>query len=274
MLEQTYLKGASAQPSNLRRDRRLSFSGAKNFRDLGGYQTSNGRTLRWGLLYRSDSLHKLTGADLRSLSALCLDRIIDFRSTYEKVRDPDRLPEELQSRLVHIPILDSSTGLFQNSRQEFARILSTVDAYQFMINTNVDLATRFTPEMRQFIDLLLSSDGRAVLFHCAAGKDRTGFAAAILLRLLSVPQEVMMEDYLLTNQYFLSAYRWALGVMKFVRGKRFAATVRAFMIAQPAYLGAAFTAIEETYGSFDHYVRDGLRLTGTDVAHLQSLYLE
>ena len=128
MLEQTYLKGATAEQSHLRRERRLPFSGAKNFRDLGGYQTTDGRTLRWGLLYRSDSLHKLTGADLRYLSALCLDRIIDFRSTYEKSQEPDRLPEELKSRLVHIPILDSSTGLLQNARQEFARILLTVDA--------------------------------------------------------------------------------------------------------------------------------------------------
>jgi protein-tyrosine phosphatase len=143
-----------------------------------------------------------------------------------------------------------------------------------MINTNVDLATRFTPEMRRFIDLLLSSNGRAVLFHCAAGKDRTGFAAAMLLRLLGVPHEVVMEDYLLTNQYFLSAYRWSLVVMKLVKGKRFAASVTAFMIAQPAYLGAAFAAVDETYGSFEHYVTDGLRLTETDVANLQSLYLE
>ena len=274
MFEKTYLKGAVPQQANLSRMRRLSFSGAKNFRDLGGYQTTTGRTVRWGSLYRSDSLHKLTATDLRYLSALCLDQIIDLRSTYEKNQEPDQLPEELRHRLIHIPILDSSTGLFQNSRQEFVKIIPTIDASRFMIDTNIELATRFTPEMRQFIDLLCASGGRPVLFHCAAGKDRTGFAAAILLRLLGVPQEVVLDDYLLTNRYFFSAYRWSLGVMRVLKGRRFAESVREFMIAQPGYLGAAFAAIDEKYGSFECYVREGLGLAETDVAHLQSLYLE
>lgn len=274
MLEQSYLDGGTAHQTNQRRERRLPFSGAKNFRDLGGYQTTDSRIMRWRVLYRSDSLHKLTTADLRYLSALCLDRVIDFRSTYEKNYEPDRLPEELKSRFVHIPILDSSTGLFQNSRDEFLKIIPTVDASKFMVTTNIELATRFAPQMRQFIDILLSSNGRPVLFHCAAGKDRTGFAAAIFLRLLGVPQAAVMEDYLLTNQYFISAYRWTLRVMRLVRGRRFAETVREFMIAQPAYLGSAFTAIDETYGSFDHYASNGLGLTSSDIVRLQALYLE
>jgi protein-tyrosine phosphatase len=274
MLEQSYMDNVTAQQANNQQERRLSFSGAKNFRDLGGYQAADGRTVRWGLLYRSDSLHKLTGADLRYLSTLHLDRIIDFRSTYEKNLEPDRIPEELKPRLVHIPILDSSTGLFQHSRDEFVKIIPAIDAAEFMVNTNIELVTRFAGEMRQFIDILLSSNGGSVLFHCAAGKDRTGFAAALFLRLMGVPQDVVLDDYLLTNQYFLSSYRWTLRVLRLVRGRRFAKSVREFMIAEPAYLGSAFKVIDETYGSFERYVSDGLGLTSTDIVHLQALYLE
>lgn len=274
MLKQSYLDNAAAKPANRQQRRHLLFSGAKNFRDLGGYRTMDGRTIRWGLLYRSDSLHKLTGADLRHLSTLHLDRVIDFRSIHEKHLEPDRLPEELKSRLVHIPILDSSTGLFQNSREKFVRIIPTVNASEFMIKTNMEMATRFAAEMQQFIGILLSSNGRPMLFHCAAGKDRTGFAAAVFLRLMGVPQEVVMQDYLLTNQYFLSAYRWTLRFIRLVRGRGFAKTVREFMIADPAYLGAAFRALDEKYGLFKHYVSDGLGLTEADVAYLRSLYLE
>lgn len=274
MLEQVYVKGATAQEVNVLRERRLPFARVKNFRDLGGYPTCDGRSIRWGVLYRSDALHKLTDTDLRYLSALCLDRIIDFRASYEKEREPDRLPQELSGRLVEIPILDSSTELFQNSRQDFVRILKTVDAAKCMITTNVELGTRFTDEMRQFIDHLHSSNGRPTLFHCAAGKDRTGFAAAILLRLLGASQDVVMQDYLLTNQYFFASYGWSLKVMKLLKGRRFAESVRAFMIAEPAYLSAAFAAVDERYGSFECYVRNGLGLLRADVAHLQSLYLE
>jgi protein-tyrosine phosphatase len=274
MLEQMHVKGAAAQEVNVLRERRLPFARVKNFRDLGGYPGCDGRSVRWGALYRSDALHKITDADLRYLSALGLDRVIDFRANYEREREPDRLPEELRGRRVEIPILDSSTELFQNSRQEFARILKTVDASKCMIDTNVELATRFTPEMRQLLDILFSSNGRPVLFHCAAGKDRTGFAAAILLRLFGASQDVIMQDYLLSNQYFFSSYSWSLKIMKLLKGKRFAEAVRAFMMAETAYLGAAFAAIDEKYGSFEGYVRNGLGLSRSDVTRLQSLYLE
>ena len=274
MLEEMYLKGGAARQVRIPTERRLPFSGVKNFRDLGGYPASDGRSVRWGVLYRSDALHRLTDSDRRYLSSLHLDRVIDFRANYEKDREPDRLPDDLKQRLVEIPILDNSTGHFQNSGERFVRILKTVDASMSMIDTNVELATRFTPEMRQFIEVVFSADGRPNLFHCAAGKDRTGFAAAILLRLLDVPQEVVMQDYLLTNQYFLRRYAGSLNVMRLLRGRRFAESVRAFMIAQPAYLSAAFRAIDETHGSFENYVCDGLGLTKLDVARLQSLYLE
>lgn len=274
MLQEMDRKTATAPQVDALRMRRLPFSGAKNFRDLGGYPTEDGRSVRWGALYRADALHKLTDADLRQLSGLCLERVVDFRANYEKEREPDRLPEELRARLLGIPILDSSNELFQNSRQEFVKILKTVDASSCMRNTNMELATRFAPEIRRFIDVLLSANGRPVLFHCAAGKDRTGFAAAVFLRLAGVSQKTVMQDYLLTNRYFLAHYSWSLKMIRLLRGKRFAESVRAFMIAEPAYLSAAFAAIEEQHDTFEGYVRNRLGLSQTDVAQLQALYLE
>lgn len=274
MLEQPHVRELTAQPGDVIRARRLPFAGAKNFRDLGGYPSMDGRSVRWGVLYRSDALHKLTTTDLRYMSALGLDQIIDFRSSTETKKEPDRLPEELNSRLVKIPILDSSTDIFQNAGEEFVKVLKSIDAPKFMIDTNIQLATHFTPEMRKFIEILISSGGRPVLFHCAAGKDRTGFAAALILRLLGVQQEVVMEDYLLTNKYFYSVYRWSLTVLRLLRGKRAAASVRAFMLAEPAYLSAAFEAIDRVHGSFENYMSIGLALTANDVEHLKELYLE
>jgi protein-tyrosine phosphatase len=122
-----------------------------------------------------------------------------------------------------------------------------------MINANNDFASHFTPEVRKFIDVLLSSDGKPVLFHCTAGKDRTGFAAAVLLRILGVPHDVVVEDYLLTNRYFLASHRWNLILLRLLRGAQFAEIVRGFMLARHEYLFAAFETIDSTHGSFDHY---------------------
>jgi protein-tyrosine phosphatase len=274
MLDQVFYRKVVTEKTQMLNDRRLPFSGAKNFRDLGGYRSMDGKTVRWRVLYRSDSLHKLTDADQKRLLALALDRIIDFRAAHEKEQEPDRLPTSMNNLRVEIPILDSSTKVWHDSREEFEKNLKNIDPAIYMIETNAELASRFTPEIRQFIQELLSSNGRSVLFHCAAGKDRTGFAAAILLRTLGVPQDVVMEDYLLTNKYLLSAYRWNLVLAQLVKGKRFMSAVKAFMEASPKYLGAAFDAIDREHGSFENYIQHGLGLSKQDIDHLKNLYLE
>ena len=274
MFDQIYLEEAVMKQNPEPRDRLLSFSGAKNFRDLGGYQAKDGRTVRWNVLYRSDALHKLNAVDLKNLSALSLSRVIDFRSEQEIQREPDRLPAELVNRHVAIPILDSSTRATQESREEFVRNLKNIDANQSMIQTNLELATKFTPQFKQFIGEVFSANGKPVLFHCAAGKDRTGFAAAILLRMLGVPHDLVLHDYMLTNQYFLKAYTGRLMILRLLKGRLFVAVIKEFMQARTDYLGAAFETITRQYGSFDDYVYKALDLTKHDTERLRALYLE
>jgi protein-tyrosine phosphatase len=243
---------------NFLQRRHLRFSGAKNFRDLGGYPAADGRTVRWGVLYRSDALDKLNDRDLKLLLQLNLDRVIDFRSEHEKKKHPDCLPAGAGIRIVEIPISDTSTRVWHEARDEMIQKLRDINPADYMISTNVELATRFTPEMRRFVREVLASDGRPVLFHCAAGKDRTGFGAAILLRMLGVPQEVIMQDYQLTNVYLLKAYRWRMSLVRVLKGRRFVSAILGFMDANTAYLSAAFDAVEREHGSFDVYIRDGL----------------
>lgn len=106
------------------------------------------------------------------------------------------------------------------------------------------------------------------------GKDRTGFAAAVLLKILGVPHNVIMQDYLLTNQYILPSFQRELTFLRIFRGKRFTEAVKAFMEARPEYLSAAFDAIDREFGSFDAYVYDALGLSIHDVNKLKAVYLE
>lgn len=273
MFEQGTLAKTGPQEGRLAR-RRLPFSGAKNFRDLGGYSAADGRTVRWGRLYRSDALHKLSGTDLKFLAAMSLGRVIDFRSAHEKERRPNRLPPGLEARVVEIPILDSTTKVWHEERKEMIQNLLEIDPAGYMIRSNEEFATMFTPQMRRFVREALAANGEPLLFHCAAGKDRTGFGAAILLRMLGVPHETVMQDYQLTNQYLPDAYRWRLIALRVVKGRRFADAIRGFMDANPAYLTAAFDALEREHGSFENYIRDGLGLSAGDVEQLQTAYLE
>jgi len=223
-----------------KKKRRLDFTGTKNFRDLGGYRTVDGKTVIWGILYRSDQLQKLTNTDLNYLTALALDRIIDFRAEHEKEEAPDRIPANLDIRIVELPILDSSTEIWRDTHDQLIKDnLKSINSVKFMIETNIELATRFTPQMMQFVHELFSANGRPVLFHCAAGKDRTGFAAAILLRILGVPLDVVMEDYLLSNQYYLSAHSWSLFLIRLMKGKRFSNVVTRLLHLKNRYSRAS-----------------------------------
>ena len=274
ILEHINADTAAAQKFTGSPARHLRFTGAKNFRDLGGYQAISGKLVRWGALYRSDSLNKLTNGDLKRLSALDLEWIVDFRSAKEKEMEPDRLPDHLVSRLVEIPILDRSTQIYQSSREEVVKQLKNIDPVQSLSGTNMELATIFNAEMRKFMEVLLSANGRPVLFHCTAGKDRTGFAAAILLRTLGVPQDVVMQDYLLTNQYFYAAHRRNIFLLRVLKGKQIADVVSGMIRADPAYLSAGFKAIDQNYSSFENYIHEALGLTIQEMDCLKTMYLE
>lgn len=274
MLEEMHLDKTVVFQTDTPKQRHLDFSGAKNFRDLGGYRTVDEKVVRWGLLYRSDALHKLTDVDLKHLSALDLNRVIDFRSEYEKGQEPDRLPGDVNIQRVEIPILDASTRAVQESRGEFVKKLKDIDPAKYMIETYVGFATQFTPAFQRFFRELASGDGRPILFHCTAGKDRTGYAAAILLRILGVPHKTVMEDYLLTNNYFFAGYKWNLVLARLMKGRQFAEAIKGFMMADHRYLLAAFAAIDREHGSFENYLRNGLGLSAAEIEYFKASYLE
>jgi protein-tyrosine phosphatase len=272
---QQNLEWVFLSPNQEERPRRLVFTGTKNFRDLGGYRTVDGRSVRWGRLYRSDALNKLAKSDLEYLAAFQISRLVDLRAAHEKEEEPDRLPQDAGIQVVEIPLLDSSTEAWHDNRR---RLLSgdfrSIDTARYLVETNIELATRFAPQFNQFVHVVLEAQGRPVLFHCAAGKDRTGFAAAILLRILGVPQSTVMEDYLLSNEYYLPSFDRQLFVLRLFRGKRFASVVKGFLEVKPEYLTAAFKALDREFGSFDNYIQSGLGLTAADVEQLRAWLLE
>ena len=257
------------------KSRWIAFSGVRNFRDLGGYRTISGQTVRRGLLYRSANLYNLTDKDLQRLHRLSLKRIIDFRADFEKANEPDRLPADANIQVLEIPILDTSTdAAFSLEQQIKAGKVDGINPAKLLIDANVQLVTEFTPQYRRFIHEILEASGQPVLFHCTAGKDRTGFAAAILLRILGVPQDTVMFDYLLSNQYYFKPLRRNLILLTLAKGRKTARVVAGFLEAKASYLAAAFETIEWQYGSFDQYVSQGLELTKEQVEHLRMLYLQ
>lgn len=169
------------------RDRLVALEGCLNFRDLGGYPAADGRRLRWGLVYRSDSLHALTPRDLARLGAdLRIRDVVDLRTPAERAAEPSRGLEALSLRHHHLPLYDGTEA--GGERPGLA-----LDEIYFLL-------LRFAHQrVVRVLATLSEAEGPAV-FHCAAGKDRTGIIAATLLGLLGVDDEVIVADYALTSR--------------------------------------------------------------------------
>jgi len=256
--------------------RLLNFQGIANFRDLGGYEADDGRRVKWGRLYRAGTLTHSSDADLRNLPELQLHALIDFRSAAEKAEEPSRLPDPTGFSIVEIPTLD------EGNKALVGDIMERIDSGNFdgfdpnlaMTQANRQFASEFTPQFRQFIQTVLAADGAPVLWHCSAGKDRTGFAAAILLRILGVPRDVVMQDYMASREHALEARKSQLLLLRIFKGEEAANKLAVMMGVEEAWLDAAFEEIDGQWGSFDNYVSQGLELRPADIARLRQALLK
>lgn len=252
--------------------RHLDFEGIDNFRDLGGYPTESGATVKWGVLYRSGMLANASRADLAGLERLGLRYLIDFRSALEKEEEPDRLPAAHAFSVVEIPTLDGGENTVATDilRRIEEGDFADFDPNALMLDANRAFATDFLPEYTEFFKTVLAADGAPILWHCTAGKDRAGFAAAALLRLLGVPQDVIVRDYMLSKEHSLASRRNELRLLRIFKGDEAADKLEVIMGVEEAWIEAAFTTIDERWGSFDNYVREGLGLIEEDIARLRT----
>jgi protein-tyrosine phosphatase len=169
--------------------RLLPLVGAYNFRDLGGYPTADGRTTRWGRLYRSDALHELTEVDLKVLLELGLSCVIDLRSATEVERTGRGIlgGEPLHYR--HLSVMQDTAGPIEDVPSLASLDLAAI--YLSWLDTGREALAEALRTVGDAAD-------RPLVFHCAAGKDRTGVLAALVLAILGVERDVIVEDYVLT----------------------------------------------------------------------------
>lgn len=261
-------------PEHVRR-RHVVLEGAANFRDLGGYETEDGQTVKWGLFYRSDALADLTDADLEKVAKLGIKLVCDFRAPAEKQADPDRLPAENPPQVAALEI-GAENFMVKDLRERIrSGDLEGLDLRGMMIEGNRQFATKFHPQYAAMFERLVRPANLPALVHCTAGKDRAGFASAMILRVLGVPRETVMEDFLLTNHYTARATDRQLFMIKlFSLFRADGEALRPLFGVEPAYLQAAFDAIDSSYGDFDSYRRDALGLDDAELAAFRTHALE
>lgn len=245
--------------------RSLVLHGTTNFRDLGGYEAADGRVVRWRTLFRSDHLADLTAQDLQQLTQLGIKRAVDFRGVDERAAHGYHWPQLEQHALTIEPtVVQRAFAMVHEGHHltphETVGLMQ--DTYRGFV---IDNADRFATLFRMLLERR-----EPLVFHCTAGKDRTGWAAALILLALGVPREVVQEDYLLTNQLYRRPAALAARAAQSVPQEILDVLWR----VQLPFLDSAFVLVEERFGTMDTYLAEALGVGPAERAQLAALYLE
>lgn len=251
--------------------RLLPLKAVQNARDIGGYRTVDGRTVKWDVIFRTAELSHLTDADKAVLSARGVRSIHDLRSVEERRSQPTAWSGQGAPTITAFD--------YSMDHSAFAGLLSggvTVDAAKAAFAASYPEMLKMQRQQHRalFADLLKGQG--AVLYHCSAGKDRTGMATALILSALGVPRETILADYELSNRYYrpdLSDASAARVDPQMAAFARLPADVRAvFMGVDARYLEAVFATIDRDYGSVEAYLDRELGVDKAGVARLKALY--
>src|ERR1700724_1756204 len=241
--------------------RHLNLAGAMYFCVLGGYPGRDGRPVRWGQIFRSNHLGHLTEADIEVLRPLGLKSALDFRGTDERVAAICGLAEIA----VHSLPIEPTVVATLRARLADGAALSAADALDVMRQSYRNYVRYNTTSFRALFAHLLEERAPLVI-HCTAGKDRTGFACALILHVLGVPDDLIAEDYLLTSRFYRRDPSASSDLPEDVR--------QVLASVEASFLAAAFDAISADHGGLENYLSDALGLGRQERATLEARYLE
>ena len=242
-------------------NRAVPLHGASNFRDLGGYIGHAGQTVVWRKLFRSDHLGLLSGEDVAQINQLNVARVLDFRGAAERKSQVCAIPgARVHSLAIEPTVVQAIQALLDkgNSIRPEMAVHLMQQTYRAFVHDN---SARFAELFAHLLE-----DDTPLVFHCTAGKDRTGFAAALVLRALGVSEAVVMQDYLLTNELFRPPELVSSHAPVEVRN--------VIARVQTGFLDAAFEAVASSHGSVEQYLEKAIKLDSKQQQRLRSLYLQ
>jgi protein-tyrosine phosphatase len=254
-----------AFPDELAYERVIHLEGTTNTRDIGGYQTSDLRTLRSRQIIRSENLSRLTAGDFQKLEEIGVKTVIDLRTDREHDQSPTVWQGDNPPRFFHFPIGDAQNDWFKaQSRLMKSSRFTEEQALEHMVEGYRMIAEVGPPSYQKLMNLVLDQSNWPILIHCNAGKDRAGVAVTLILEALGVDRETIMEEFLLTNEIGRSKEK-AIFLSKERNNSRRAGRLSRgpsanawFPIVgvQPEMLEAFYASVDEQYGSMDAFLTE------------------
>jgi len=245
--------------------RLIGLEAVHNFRDLGGYATADGRSTRWRTLFRSDGLYRLRGADdMSRVRQLGLKSVIDLRTEREQ-REQGIFPtDDIEVTFHHLSIVDVTWSDTETPKFD--------DEVEFLVWGYRDMLEIGSSRFADAMHVLAQTDSLPAVFHCAAGKDRTGVLAALLLSSLGVDDAQICADYGLTKDAMRRSIAWSK-VHRPELAERYATIPKAYLAADPRAMQIILTELAQQHGSVRSYVRE-IGVADATVEALGNLLLE
>lgn len=264
----------------LENKRVISLDSTDNFRELGGYKTADGHTIKWHKLLRSGSLGNLNQKDLNFLENYGVRYDVDLRSDPEVTDAPDQI-QVGDIDYIFDPIFNEDRTDNSQDPDDFRKILETNKTYGYDHMTDV-YRQMVTHEycrnaFHNLFMILLENkkDGQSVLFHCTAGKDRTGMSALLILSALGVDLETIKEDYILTNKVVKHIIDAKVEDVKHQDFSPHAIeSLKTLYSVNMDFLNAAIAEINHRYNNMDNFLHEGIGLTDQNITDLKAIYLE
>ncbi len=250
---------------DLHNDREIHLKGTTNTRDIGGYQISDSRTLRPGQIIRSENLSRLTAADFQKLEEIGVKTVIDLRTDKEHDKAPTVWQGDNPPQFFHLPVGDSKNDWFNAQRRMMKRNRFTEEqALEHMVEGYRMIAEEGSSSYEKLMALALDESNWPILIHCNAGKDRAGVAVTLLLEALGVDREIIMDEYLLTNElgrteakakFLAKQGKSSRNGGKRARGPS-AEAWSPIVGVRAEMLEAYYASVEEQYGSMDAFLTE------------------
>jgi protein-tyrosine phosphatase len=239
-------------------ERRIPLENQPNLRDIGGFETKDGRRVKWGKIYRSGKLSDLEKNDHALLTNLGIKTVCDFRSDVEQEKNPNNLPANI--RYIRYPIGEKDGKSFQKLRKDILKKrLKGKDAETTFVNLMAAFADSVSHDFKPVLELLLADGNEPLIYHCSGGKDRTGYMSIILLAAMDVDIKTIRKDYLMSNYYRQTENQKKIRKARIIGLDQ--ETLEYLFIVRDSYFNAVMKTVEERYGDMDNYLAVKFGLT-------------
>lgn len=261
--ESIYRKSLS-ESGNLKNEeynRHIKITEISNFRDIGGLNTQDGKKIKWGKIYRSGNLSRLQKSEFVKFNSLQIKTVIDLRTEAEIEEKHDHLPEKID--YFSIPIVSDQGDIMGQMKGKVLRgEITEAESKMLMEEFYTKCVIENIPLLKEIILKIVTSE-TPILYHCSAGKDRTGIVTAILLSILNVDRETIINEYLLSNYYRSSKIKGTINkakILKVIKPKLNTTVIFNFMAVDSDYINAVFEIIDQKYGGIENFISKELAI--------------